>query len=90
MRLALLGLSTAHFGPPSAIRAQVQLLGKWRFDRRKRYGKAYLDGDGDPALDMDVEVAGGVATENLRESIDTWRAVLGMFRRSLSDKRIVD
>ncbi len=45
----------------------------------KRFGKAYLDDENDPWLEMDVNLAYGVSRANLEDTIDWWRVALNAF-----------
>ena len=49
----------------------------------KRFAKAYVDSDGDPTLEMDVDLEGGVTREFIAARIRTWRSVLGAFARHI-------
>ena len=42
-----------------------------------RFGKAYLDLDGHPTIEMNVNLSKGVSRENLDDTLDWWREVLG-------------
>jgi hypothetical protein len=46
------------------------------WNRDLRFAKAYVDGDGDVVIEMDVNLWGGVAAKNLDDTFDWWRAVL--------------
>lgn len=41
-----------------------------------RFSKAYIDSDGDVAVEFDVNLFGGVTAENLEDTFDWWRLVL--------------
>ena len=43
---------------------------------RWRFGRLYLDPEGDAILDMDVDVARGVTPEQLRVQLDRWLATI--------------
>ncbi len=53
------------------------MMADW--NREKRFGKAYLDGDGNATVDMSVNLHGGVTRANLDDTIDWWRLVLVEF-----------
>jgi hypothetical protein len=55
----------------------IESLHAW--NRDKRFGKAYLDSDGDPVLEWDVNLFGGVSPRNLDDTIDWWEVVLTNF-----------
>ena len=47
----------------------------------KRFGRASQDEDGDPWLEMDVELAHGGSTELLAANLERWESVLGAYGR---------
>ena len=49
------------------------------WNQTNRFGYAYLDSDGDPRLDMDVNLFGGDSGKNLDDTIDWWRVVIKKF-----------
>lgn len=54
-------------------------INEW--NRTKRYGKAYIDDEGDPFVEMDINLDfDGVGAKNFDDSIDLWRVVLSDFR----------
>jgi hypothetical protein len=46
------------------------------WNRDRRFGKAYIDADGDVVIEMDVNLLGGVTPKNLDDTFDWWRIVL--------------
>lgn len=54
-----------------------EMMAGW--NREKRFGKAYLDEDGNATVEMSVNLHGGVTRVNLDDTIDWWRLVLGEF-----------
>jgi hypothetical protein len=55
----------------------VTLCNKWNRDRR--YAKAYIDTDGGIVVQYDVAFAGGVTKENVAESARLFERVVGVF-----------
>lgn len=54
-------------------------INEW--NRDKRFGKAYLDDDGDPYIEYDINLDfDGVGAKNFDDTIDLWRVVLADFR----------
>lgn len=54
-------------------------IAEW--NREKRFGKAYLDDEGDPFIEVDINLAAdGIGRRNFEDSLDLWRAVLADFR----------
>jgi hypothetical protein len=47
-----------------------------RYNRDRRFGRAYIDKDGDLALDMDVELEYGMSRRNLEEAFADWKLSL--------------
>lgn len=50
---------------------------QWNFENR--FGTAFIDSDGDPTIQMSINLAYGVTRENLDDSMDWWRVVLTDF-----------
>lgn len=65
--------------PPDAMEAVNA------FNRDHRFGKAYIDADGDIAIEMDVNLWAGVTPTNLDDTFDWWRLVLEQVETSFSD-----
>lgn len=53
------------------------------WNRSKRYGKAYLDSDNDPVLEMPVNIKHGVAQRNLEDSFNWWKVALRGFKKDV-------
>ena len=60
---------------PSA--ASLERMNQWNSDFR--FGKAYLDEDGDPTIEMVVSMSGGVTRAYVRNMLKWWEIVLGDF-----------
>jgi hypothetical protein len=56
----------------------LERINDW--NRDKRYGKAYLDGEMDPFLEMDVNMTGGLPPATAIENLALWTAVLAEFQ----------
>ena len=53
-------------------------INEW--NREKRFAKAYIDDEGDPILEMDVNLyADGVGDENFADTLDWWRLTVENF-----------
>jgi hypothetical protein len=57
---------------------EADAINGWNRDRR--FAKAYLDGENDPVLEMDVNLRHGVPRANLEDTIDWWRISLEKFK----------
>lgn len=56
------------------------------WNRDNPFGKLVLNDAGDPYLEMDIGVADdGLGRKNLEDTLNTWRAVLGDFRASITE-----
>jgi Putative bacterial sensory transduction regulator len=53
------------------------------WNRTKRYGRAYIDSDGDPGLKMIVNIDYGVSKENLKDTFNWWKRILTDFNREV-------
>ncbi len=56
-----------------------------RWNQDYRFGRAYIDTDGDPVLTYFVNLNGGVSFENLDDTFDWWRVMLTSF-----DEEVID
>ena len=55
------------------------------WNRNKRFGKAYIDDDGDPFLEMDVNLDfGGVDDKNFDDTLDWWRITVVAFEEFIN------
>ncbi|QKT03582.1 YbjN domain-containing protein [Ectothiorhodospiraceae bacterium 2226] len=61
----------------------LQDVNEW--NRTRLFTKAFLDSDGDPALEMDVDVAGGITRARLRDAVRTYLQVHGQFLAEVVD-----
>ena len=55
------------------------------WNKGKRYGKAYIDDEGDPIVEMSVNLYGGVTRKNLDDTFDWWRTVIKEFESVMID-----
>jgi hypothetical protein len=55
----------------------MQVIAKWNEDRV--WGRAFLDSDNDPWLDLAVNLKGGVTAENFDDTVSWWWSVLRDF-----------
>ncbi len=54
------------------------------WNRSMTFSKAYLDNDGDPVLEMDVDLEGGVTLARIKDSIRTFNTSLAAFLREVA------
>lgn len=60
-------------------------LNQWNKD--KRFARAYKDDEGDPVLEMDVDLDfAGIPRENVGESLNTWASLMDSFREFVFEK----
>lgn len=51
------------------------------WNARNRFGRAYIDDEGDPRMEMDVNLdPGGVNPGLFRETLDTWTGLVAAFK----------
>lgn len=55
-----------------------------RWNRESKFGDAYLDDDGDPWIEMAVNLAHGVTRRNLEDTFDWWRVILDSFKDAMN------
>jgi len=51
--------------------ATLKRVNEW--NRTMRYSRSYLDDDGDPHLELDLDMCGGVTTDRIRDYLKTCR-----------------
>ena len=62
-------------------RISLNALNEW--NKNKRYGQAYLDKDGDPAIKYTVNLDYGVTRGNLDDTFNIWTIILKQFRKEV-------
>lgn len=65
----------------AGVRPSAAVVSDW--NDANRFGTLYLDSDGDLAIDLDVNLFGGVTRRNLDDTFDWWRVVLDEVRADL-------
>lgn len=61
----------------SDVEASSELINTWNAE--SLFGKAYLDDEGDPMVEMTVNLDYGVSRKNLDDTFEWWREVLRSF-----------
>ncbi len=63
----------------AGFRAQptLEVINTW--NKENRYGKTYLDGEGDPVLEYDLDLEGGATEGTILEAVRTFRTLLKDF-----------
>jgi hypothetical protein len=61
----------------TGIKPTMDALNAW--NRSKRFGRAYLDGDLDAVIEYDINLEHGVERENLNAAFGVWSLVLAEF-----------
>jgi len=56
------------------------------WNRDNRFSKAYLDDEGDPAIELDVSLERGVSQGNLDEWFDWWQTAIVSFEKEVINK----
>ncbi|KEO51909.1 YbjN domain-containing protein [Thioclava pacifica] len=67
----------------SGVAVSLSQINGW--NSGMRFGKAYLDEDGDPTIEMNVNLDFGVSRDNLDDTFDFWRLVLSQFEEEVLD-----
>jgi hypothetical protein len=61
------------------LRPKPDVINTW--NRDKRFGKAYLDKDGDAVVEMDINLEHGISSENLDADFAVWALVVEQFAK---------
>ncbi len=74
-----------YMGFSDAKDVSLDKLNTWNKD--KRFARAYRDDEGDPVLEMDVDLDfAGIPRENVGESFNTWASLMDSFREFVLEK----
>lgn len=77
---------TFHSGYDLTSGPSLEQINAW--NRGKRFGRAYLDDENDPILEMDVDLDdGGVSRLLFIDNIEFWASVLGDFERHIGYRK---
>lgn len=68
----------------SGVKVSLSQLNEW--NRGRRFGKAFLDDEGDPHLEMEINLDYGVDRDNLEDSLQWWRAGVREFIRTVLER----
>lgn len=71
----------AYFGL-TGTSANVNVVNEW--NKTKRFGRAYIDADGDPCVELDYDLEGGVSDDSIKVWFDTVSAIVRSFRTHVS------
>jgi hypothetical protein len=53
------------------------------WNRGYRFSHAYIDGDGDPVLEIDLDLAGGICEERIKDFVRTCNASFNRFQTEI-------
>lgn len=56
-------------------------INEW--NKNKLFGKAWLDDENDPVLEMPVNIDYGVTAKNLEDTFDYWRVTVSQFKEHI-------
>lgn len=65
----------------SGVEINLAQINVW--NSNKRYCRAYIDDEGDPMLELDINLRYGVTSENLADTVEYWQLCLNEFRKEL-------
>ncbi|HEX8468049.1 MAG TPA: YbjN domain-containing protein [Allosphingosinicella sp.] len=65
-------------------KSETSLASINEWNRKNRFGRAYLDDEGDPLLSMDIDLDdGGVSPALFTDNLEFWTAVSGAFQKHI-------
>ena len=71
-----------HSGYHLDSRVSLERINEW--NRTQRFGRAYIDKEDDPILEMDLDLDdGGVSTLLFTDNVEFWTSVLGRFEKHI-------
>lgn len=75
-----------HSGYDLSTAVGLERINEW--NRSQRFGRAYLDKENDPILEMDVDLDdGGVSHLLFIDNIEFWTSILGNFERHIGYRK---
>ena len=75
---------TVQFHAGYDLKAAPSLASINEWNRRQRFGRAYLDGENDPILEMDVDLDDGGLSEALFiDNLEFWTSAMGGFEKHI-------
>jgi hypothetical protein len=76
---------TIQFQTAWAMKTKPTLSAINEWNHANRFGRAYLDKEGDPGIMMDINLdKGGMSTGLFRDNLEVWVAVLGNFKKQMT------
>jgi hypothetical protein len=76
---------TIQFQTAWAVKAKPSLTAINDWNHGNRFGRAYIDKEGDPGLMMDINLdKGGMSPGLFRDNLEVWVAVLGNFKKQVA------
>jgi len=63
------------------LKPDMDVINAW--NRDKRFGKAYLDQDGDAVVEMDVNLEHGVTSDNMDAAFAVWQLVVDQYSKHI-------
>lgn len=67
------------------LKVDAKKINEW--NRDKRFGKAYLDKDGDAVVEWDVNLEHGVSSDNMDANIGVWQLIMGQYSEYIGFKK---
>jgi len=65
-------------------KSETSLASINEWNRKNRFGRAYLDDEGDPLLGMDIDLDdGGISALLFTDNLEFWSAVTGAFQKHI-------
>ena len=66
----------------SGTKANVNTVNEW--NKTKRWGRAYIDAENDPCVELDYDLEGGVSDDSIKVWFDTVTAVVRAYKTMVS------
>ncbi len=72
--------TSIQFGAGYDLKSGISALKVNEWNTKKRFAKAYIDDEGDPFLEMDINTDfDGIGIKNFEDSMDLWRSLVEDF-----------
>ncbi|EIC22898.1 YbjN domain-containing protein [Thiorhodovibrio frisius] len=67
----------------TGVKLSLEKINEW--NRTQRFGKAFIDEEGDPGVRFPVNIRYGVTSENMEDTIDWWAVIVKSFKEFMDE-----
>lgn len=80
--------ATITFNSGYALQTDVSMIAINEWNKAKRFGRAYIDAEGDPIIQMDVDLDyGGLSRALFLDNVEFWTTNMAAFERHIGYRK---